>query len=85
MFVGFVYGVIGERGVASGLLGGWGFVVVVVVGGRGTTLGKVLPVYLSSPRTLPSGPHPTHISLPPSCPYPLPPLPTSNNFISSRS
>ena len=44
-----------------------------------------LPVYLSSPRTLLPGPHPTHISLPPSSPYPLPPLSTSNYFLPSRS
>ena len=43
------------------------------------------PVYLSSPRNLPPMPHPTHISLPPSSPYPLPQLSTINWFISGRS
>ena len=44
-----------------------------------------LPVYPWSPRTLIPGPHPTHISLPLSSPYPQPPLSTSNYFFPSHS
>ena len=42
-------------------------------------------MYLSSPRNLPPLPHPTHISLPPSSPYPLPQLSTINWFVSGHS
>ena len=42
-------------------------------------------MYLSPPRNLPPMPHPTHISLPPSSPYPLSQLSNIIWFISGRS